>query len=411
MKIVIASGIYPPDIGGPATYSQLIARELTKRGIEVSLICYSDKRRYTQIVSEQRSEYADTRGKFQRKSAYPEGQDQRVSANFKVVRILRKHNVLLRYWNYFWNLLKLVKGADAIYAQGPLAAGFPALLVSKILRKKFVVKIVGDYAWEQFQNKKSKIKNKKFIDIETFQRNKYDFLTELRRKIQKLVVKSADKIIVPSKFLKKIVIGWGVREDKIFVVYNAASGVENVEEKLNPEGDIIISGGRLEPWKGMDVLIEIMPDLLKENPNFRLIIVGYGPEKENLKSQISNLKLEDKIELIDKLSHKELLEYFKASKMFVLNTGYEGFSHFLLETMAIGLPVITTNICGNPEIVKDGYNGLLIEYNNKEQLKDTILRLWEDKKLREKFIENGKKTTEQFTLEKMINETLSVLEI
>jgi len=381
VKIIIASGIYPPDIGGPATYSRLVVREFIKRGIGVTVICYSDEKK----------EFIDQEEKFE------------------ILRISRRYNILFRYWLYFWSLFNLAKNKDVIYAQGPLAAGFPALLVSKILRKKFVVKIVGDYAWEQFQNKKSKIKNKKFIDIETFQRNKYDFLTELRRKIQKLVVKSADKIIVPSKFLKKIVIGWGVREDKIFVVYNAASGVENVEEKLNPEGDIIISGGRLEPWKGMDVLIEIMPDLLKENPNFRLIIVGYGPEKENLKSQISNLKLEDKIELIDKLSHKELLEYFKASKMFVLNTGYEGFSHFLLETMAIGLPVITTNICGNPEIVKDGYNGLLIEYNNKEQLKDTILRLWEDKKLREKFIENGKKTLGKFTLDKMINKTIKLL--
>jgi len=374
MKIAIASGIYPPDIGGPATYSQLIAEEFRKRGIDTKVICYSDK------------ESDDT------------------------VRILRKHNVLIRYWLYFWNLFKLAKNADVVYAQGPLAAGLPAMLVSKIRRKKFIIKIVGDYAWEQYQNK-SKVKSQKSkVDgIEIFQEKKYDFWTELRRKIQKLVVDKADKIIVPSEFLKKIVSEWGIDTDKIFVVYNSASGVENIKGDLKIGGDIIISGGRLEPWKGMTALIEIMPDLLRENSNFKLIIVGYGPERDNLKFKIKNLKLDNEVRLIDRLPHREFLEYFKASKIFVLNTGYEGFSHLLLEAMAVGLPIITTNVCGNPEIIKDNYNGLLVEYNNKEQIKNAILKLWRDKELRERFIKNAKETVANFTLKKMINKTLEIL--
>jgi len=101
--------------------------------------------------------------------------------------------------------------------------------------------------------------------------------------------------------------------------------------------------------------------------------------------------------------------YFKASKIFVLNSGYEGLSHIILEAMAMELPIITTNVCGNPEIVQDGYNGLLVEYNNKEQIKNAILRLWKDENLRKKLIENGKKTLERFKLETMIDETLNIL--
>jgi glycosyltransferase involved in cell wall biosynthesis len=376
VKIIIASGIYPPDIGGPATYSQLIAREFIKQGMDISVICYSDEK----------DNFIDQQEKF------------------KIKRVLRKRNVLLRYWIYFWNLLKLAKDIDVIYAQGPLAAGFPAMLVSKILRKKFVIKIVGDYAWEQYQNQ-----NKGVDLIESFQNKKYDFLTELRRKIQKLVVKKADKIIVPSEFLKKIVSGWGIEKNKISVVYNSASGIKNIKGDLKINGDIIISGGRLEPWKGMIALIEIMPDLLRENSNFRLIIVGYGPERDNLKLKIKDLKLENEIRLIDRLPHREFLEYFKTSKIFVLNSGYEGFSHLLLEAMACELSVITTNVCGNPEIVKDGYNGLLVEYNNKSQLKEAILRLWRDENLQRKFSENGKNTIQKFGLGKMIEDTLRVL--
>jgi len=346
LKLLIASGIYPPDIGGPATYSQLIAREFTKREIDVSVICYSDKK-------------------------------HKDEEKFKIVRILRK-NKLFRYLSYFWNLIKLARNCDVIYAQGPLSAGLPAMWASRILKKRFILKIVGDYAWEQGVNQFG-IKDL----IEEFQNKKYNSKIERIRRIQKRICKSADKIIVPSEFLKKIVIGWGVDENKIKVIYNAFMGVENIKsEELS--GDIIISAGRPEPWKGYDVLNKIMPDLSRENSNFRLVVAT-------------------------KMPHSELMAHFKASKMFVLNSGYEGFSHIILEAMACGLPVITTNVCGNPEIIQDSYNGLLVEYNNKEQIKNAILKIWKDKDLREKLIQNGYKTLEKFTLDKMINKTLETL--
>jgi len=390
IRIIIASGIYPPDIGGPAIYSQLIAREFTKRGIEVSLICYSDKK-------------------------------QKDNEEFKITRILR-NNKLVRYFLYFFNLLKLSKNCDAIYAQGPLSAGLPAMWVSRILRKKFVIKIVGDYAWEQYANSAMRISSAlrtrpcenahaNFDNIEDFQNKKYNWKVELIRKVQKIVVRNANKVIVPSEFLKRIVKGWGVDENKIKVIYNAGPEIEKLGCELKLEGDAIISAGRLEPWKGMEALVEIMPNLLKENSNFRLIIVGRGPENDNLKFKIKNLKLENEVRLIDRLPQQELLKYFKASKMFVLNTAYEGLSHILLEAMATSLPVVTTNVCGNPEVVKDGYNGLLVEYNNKKQLKEAILRIWKDKNLREKLINNGYKTLERFKLERMVNETMNILNL
>lgn len=348
MKIIIASGIYPPDIGGPATYSQLIAQEFVKKGIDVSIICYSDTK-------------------------YEDNED------FKIVRILRKGK-LSRYLSYFWNLLKLAKGADIIYAQGPLAAGFPAMLVSKIQRKKFVVKIVGDYAWEQAVNQ-FKVKDL----IVEFQNKQYNSKIERIKSIQKKVCKNADKIIVPSKFLKKIVTGWGIDESKIEVVYNAFIGVENVGPK-KLDGDVIITAGRPEPWKGFDTLKELMPDLLKENPEFKLIVATNLP-------------------------HKELMEHFKASMVFMLNSGYEGLSHIVLEALACGLPVITTNVGGNPEIIQNRENGLLIEYNNKEQIKSAIVEIWENKDLRDKLINNGYKTLEKFKLDNMINKTIEALKL
>ena len=196
-------------------------------------------------------------------------------------------------------------------------------------------------------------------------------------------------MIVPSNFLKDIVKGWGVNKNKIEVIYNAGPNINEIEKikkdkELESKGDVIISAGRPEPWKGTNTLREIMPDLLKENPKFKLIIAS-------------------------KLPHSELMAKFKASKIFVLNSGYEGLPHIILEAMAVGLPIITTNVCGNPEVVKDNYNGLLVEYNNKKQLKEAILKLWRDKELQKKSIKNGRKTLERFGLEEMIDKTLDVL--
>jgi glycosyltransferase involved in cell wall biosynthesis len=381
MKIVIASGIYPPDIGGPATYSHLIAGEFTKRNIDVSIVCYSDKK----------EEVFDKEEKF------------------KVLRIERKNSAFLRYWLYFWNLIKLAKNADLIYAQGPLGAGLPAMLASKILGKKFIIKIVGDYAWEQGVNQFG-VKDL----IEEFQTKKYDSKTERIRRIQKFVVKKADRVITPSGFLKKIVKGWGAKEDKIFVVYNAGpeiGKIDHILSKAGLKGDILISAARLEPWKGMVALVEIMPDLLKENPNFRLIIAGDGPLTENLKSAVKNLSLEKEVILAGRIPHEELMSYFKASGIFVLNTAYEGLPHIVLEAMACGLPIVTTNVCGNPEVVENNRNGLLVKYNNKEELRNAILKIWKNENLKEQFIENGKKILEKFTKEEMINRTLEALKL
>jgi len=403
MKIVIASGIYPPDIGGPATYSQLIAREFSKRGIEILVICYSDKKQ----DAENRKE------------------------NFEIVRILRKNPKPIRYFIYFKKLLKIAKNVDVIYAQGPLSAGLPAMLASRILRKKFVIKIVGDYAWEQGVNQFG-VKDL----IEPFQKKKYNWKVELIRKIQKKVVKSADKVIVPSEFLKKIVKGWGIDEKKIEVIYNAGPDIEKIKKiapnkELESRGDIIISAGRLEPWKGMGVLISVMPDLLKKNPRFKLVIIGKGSQKMDLKLRIESLGLKKNVELIEGLPHEELMKYFKAGNIFVLNTAYEGLPHIVLEAMACGLPVVTTNVCGNPEVIQDKYSGLLFEervdsisyrgsniflkiagedkFSNKEQLEKAILELWKNKELQKDCIKNGYKILEKFKLEDMIDKTLKIL--
>jgi len=319
MRILLAAGIYPPDIGGPATYVERLAKELNQ-----PVISYS-----------------------RRLKKFPKG---------------------LRHFLYFLGLLWLARNADVIFAQNVTSAGLPALWAAKILRKRLVLKIVGDAAWEQ---KKNYLKG-----------------------IQSCVAKGADKIIVPSQYVKKMVMNWGAPEEKINVIYNAVENSslsnmtkEEAQNKIGIKGDIILSVGRPVPWKGFDDLRAIMPDLLKENLNFRLVIVG-----------------EDK-----KVPHDQMIYYFKAADIFVLNSGYEGLSHAILEAMSFGTPVIASREGGNPELIEDNFNGFLVEYKNREQIKQAILKLWRDKELREEFVRNSRKKLKDFSWERLVEKTLRAL--
>ena len=380
MKIILATGIFPPDIGGPATYSERLAEEFIKKKIKVEVISYSDVKNYKDY-------------------------------DFSVKRISRQRFFVLRYFLYFLGLLQMAKDTDVVYTQNPTSSGFLSLLVCKILGKKLVLKIVGDGAWESYVNRA-----KKFDNIDVFQRKKYDFLTEFVRKVQKTVAKGADKIIVPSVYLKEIIMGWGISEYKIEVIYNATDlsselniSKDEAKSRIGVEGDIILSIGRLSPWKGFLTLIETMPALLKENPDFKLLIIGEGEEKDNLGLKIKNLNLENNVKLLGRVSHESISSYFKASDIFVLNSEYEGLSHTILEAMYFSLPVIASNKGGNPELIEDGFNGFLVEYNDKEQIKDKILKLWKDKSFQETFIKNSKEKLKNFNWQNLVEKTLKVL--
>lgn len=387
MKIIIATGIYPPDIGGPATYSKKLGECLSKEGWDVSVLTYSDELK------------SNGTGDFLPKESSPK---------IKVIKILRSYNVFARYFWYTWNLVKLAKKADLIYAQGPVSEGLPALIASRMLGKKYILKVVGDCAWERWEQKiQNSDKKNFFTSPDDFQKlSKIPFKTKILKIVERSVAKKASRVITPSLYLKKIVMAWGIAEEKITVIYNAVEEVASCEKNAdNQKGDIILSIGRLVPWKGFDALVDVMPQLWKLNENFKLIIVGDGPDYEKLKCRIHN----DNIVLMGKLEHGKLLELMGKAKMFVLNSGYEGLSHVIIEAMQNGLPVATSNIGGNPELVEDRETGLLFEYNNKEKIKDAIIKLWKGNRLREHIVLEAYKKVQKFNFKKMIAETKRTL--
>ncbi|MBX4210688.1 glycosyltransferase family 4 protein [Candidatus Parcubacteria bacterium] len=363
MRILIATGIYPPSIGGPATYSKLLFDELSGYGVEPVVLSFDEVRKLPKII---------------------------------------------RHISYFFKVLRMGRNAEIIYAQDPVSVGFPAVLAARILGKKFIMKVVGDYAWEQFQLKDGQDK-KGFVGLEEFQKYKYDFVTESRRFIEKWVACRADKIIVPSFYLRNIISGWGVNTKKIHVIYNAfqeppflKESKWQARETLGLSGHIILSVGRLVPWKGFAALIELLPKLIKKIPDAKLLIAGSGPDEKKLTELAEFLHVKNNVFFLGKVPHEKLLHYYRAADVFVLNTAYEGFSHQVLEALSLGTPVVTTRVGGNLEIIEHNYNGVLTEYNDAEHMTNAILEMFSNVKKAAYISFNGRRTVERFGTDKML---------
>ena len=375
-KLLLISGIYPPDIGGPATHVKTLVQELPKNGIKTRVITFGDK-----------------------KTTEADG-------DTKIVKISRKQNIFFRYIDFTIAILQNLNWADVIYAQGLVSEGFPTWIACKLKRRKYFLKIVGDYAWEQYKQQS----NDNNQSVEEFQNNNHNKATERRKAIQKLVAKGAKLIITPSNYQKNIIKGWGIDGDKIKVIYNAVQsavikeGKITLKSELGIKGNIILTAGRLVNGKGYQALIEIMPELLKGNPNFMLVIAGDGPIKSSLEEVIQKLELKKNIFLSGQIDKQKLMRLMKASDMFVLNSEHETMSNVLIEAMGVGVPVIASNRGGNPEIIENDHSGILVEYNDKEKLILNIVKLWHNRMVANDFIINGQKVAkDKFSKENMIH--------
>lgn len=355
MKILITTGIYPPDIGGPATYSKLLVDELPQRGIEVEVLSFGEVRHLPKII---------------------------------------------RHLVYFFKIFSKAKGVDVLYAQDPVSVGLPTMLVNVFLRKKFFIRIAGDYAWEQGVQRFG-VKD----DLDTFSlKTNYGWIVNFFKKVQTWVARRANKIIVPSYYFKTIIFNWGIKTEKIKVIYNGINLPNHLGVRHPSRGEkVILSVGRLVPWKGFKVLIEIMPNLLEKSPSLRLMIVGSGPQQSELEELIKKLKLEERVILTGQLSREDLLELKNKADIFVLNTHWESFSFDTLEAMAVGLPVVTTKIGSLPELIEQNQEGILVEPDDREAIAEAIQKILQDDIFRQTIVQNAYEKSKQFSLQNTLD--------
>lgn len=345
MKILITVGIFPPDIGGPASFVPKIAELYSNSGHDVTVVCLTDRK-------------------------------QTDNLNFKVVRILRNQNLLIRWIKTVSQIIRQGNNADLFFVNGLPMESYIANIFT---RKKLIRKIVGDWAWERGMNKK--IINESFDE---FQNNKHNLHLEIAKFSRGWTATKADLIITPSNHLKNVVKGWGVKENRIKVIYNGTK-LKNKPDPIDDQPNDyfkFITVGRLAPWKNIDIIIEALSDYKKANQNFIFYIVGSGPEEIKLKKLVNDLDLENFVTFTGQLQKDDLNYYLQKSDIYIQASSYEGLPHVILEAMSHNLSIISTPIGGTNEVIQDGKNGWIWELeNNFKPNKNNLIEILNNLKL------------------------------
>ena len=366
MHVVIATGLYSPEIGGPATFSVLFEKGLSKHNIP-----------YTTIP-------------------------------FSTVRHLPK---LIRHVVYFSKVLSVIRKDSIVLALDPVSVGLPALLAARLRSAPFYLRVGGDYAWEQA------IQRWGFEGLpEEFPGSaRLPLAGRLLVWIERYVAQRAKRILTQSGHLASIVARWDVPRERIAVVPNGVElpALPSREEAKKGFGfgdePIVVSAGRFVPWKGFLALIEAFHAVQGKFPTARLVLAGDGPQVQELKESAKDF--ERTVVFTGSLPKKELFALLRAADVFVLNTRYEGFSHQILEALAVGIPVVTTNIPGNTELAESGMTALTVEWNDERAIADAIKQVLEDKKLAGRVAEGGKRHAASFTPERTFKDTCKALGI
>ena len=199
--------------------------------------------------------------------------------------------------------------------------------------------------------------------------------------------------------------GIGV-DDKRFKIEISEEEKANLRKEFGIKiNDIVLTYvAELIPRKNQSLMIEAMSEIVKNNSNVKLLLVGTGILKEEYEKQIKELGLEKNVILTG--YRKDVPKIFRITDIGVSTSKQEGLPINLVEAQMIGLPVVATNVRGNNEVVLDGENGYLVE--NKEGLIAKINTLIKDTKLRIQMSENALKNSKKYTLENALNQMIEI---
>jgi glycosyltransferase involved in cell wall biosynthesis len=365
-KLFVASGIFHPESGGPATYLRTILPALQDAGWELRVQTFGAPHT----------------------SLYP----------YPVTRIARSPYPL-RQARYALAARSHLAWADLVFSH---SLGLPLLGARHQAR---VSKIVGDLAWERCIRRGWIPAD---MGIDDFQSYRGGWRARWQKTARSRQAAAMDAIIVPSQYLKRMVVAWGVDPTRTHVIYNALPPASAPREtraaarsRLNwDDRPTLITVARLQPWKGIDHLIAA----LRQLDDLRLVVAGDGPDRRRL-TQLAE-PLGDRVVFLGQIGQEEVHRLMRAADGLALYSSYEGLSHTLLESLRLGTPVLASDIGGNPEVVQHGVNGLLIPHVDGPALRQGLQELVER---RDEFAVNCQLDLERFHLETMLRQTDALL--
>jgi glycosyltransferase involved in cell wall biosynthesis len=346
MRVLIVSGIWPPDVGGPASHAPELAAFLRARGHEVEAVVTADAAPAPEAYPVRWVDRATPRG----------------LRHARCVALIRSR----------------ATRADVVYATSMLGR---ASLAAALARTPLVAKLVADEAYERARRLGL------FAgDLDAFQRHEGGVRVRALRVARNRALRRVDRLVCPSSYLASLAVTWGVPEGRIVVLPNPAPALPELpsraaaRERLELSGPTLAFAGRITRQKALEVAL----GALARVEGVALVVAGDGPELEEARAEAQRLRLDDRVRFLGALDRQGVLTLFRAVDASLISSTWENFPHTVVESLAVGTPVVATAVGGVAEIVRDGENGLLAPPGDVEALARAIRRIVADPMLRER---------------------------
>ena len=351
MRVLVTVGIFPPDIGGPATFVPKIAKYFQDElNYEIEILTLSDNK------------------------------NSNINDDFSVKRIDRNLPIIYRWLKTIFTIYKLGKNKDLIFVNG---LGTETTIANIFLKKKIIRKIVGDPVWERAYSK-AKISE----SFDEFQVKNYGFSISFQKKVRSFSIKKSDIVVTPSQHLKNFILNLGFK-NKIEIINNGVFiPEENTNIFTNDQINITIVS-RLVSHKNIEKIIKAISDL--NSPLINLNIIGDGPELNQLQKISLESNNKDNIIFHGKLNRDDINHIFLKSDIYIQASNYEGLPHSLLEAMSYGIPVLCTPVGECKEILGNEDRGYILDLPvSKNNIKSKISEIISEKNIANKKGERGK---------------------
>jgi glycosyltransferase involved in cell wall biosynthesis len=366
MRVLIVSGIWPPDVGGPASHAPEVADFLHGRGHHVEVVT--------------------TAWEPPAQRAY------RVSA------VPRSIPPGLRHLRGAALVHHRAREADVVYTTGMFGR---SSVGSAVGRKPYVVKLTADPAFERARRRRLYDG-----DVDRFQSFRGGPSVRALRLLRNAELRRAAHVFTPSAYLRGLAISWGVDAARVSVLPNPTPPFPELDPRdalrrsFAIDGDTVAFAGRLAPQKALDVALDAVAEL----DGVTLLIAGDGDERARLERRAG-----ERVRFLGPLPRERVLELFRAADAAILTSMWENFPHSVVEALSVGTPVIATTTGGVAEVVRDGENGLLVAPGDAHELADALTRFFADSELQERLRDGAAPSVADYDRERVFSQLEATL--
>ena len=309
MRILLSTGIYPPEIGGPARITEGLATRLAVLGHAVTVLTYADSMIPVTVPNRQ----------------------------FAIISVVRSGKIS-NYLRYVKSAFFAVKKADIVYGLDWFSAGFPLMVACFFWRKKYAVRVGGGYEWEKYlSDGNPPVTLREYYDKGIYKK-KYGLI----RFIITRVLRRAEYVVFNSDVQKELFVKYyGLKENAVRTIWNPVpetpKGLFHDETKI---GNEIIFAGRFIAMKNIRALLQAMVHF--RSSIWKLVLIGSGPEEGALRAFVEAEGLRGKVSFEPALSHRALSERLSHAYLFVLPSWTDISPNQISECLSIGVPFIVT---------------------------------------------------------------------